>query len=272
MREGGRDSSRRRLLAVLAAGALSLTAGCSLDNDEAERHVLRPAASPVVHGGPPVPPSRQPGVARIPMPSGVVSAIPGEGDNIALTIDDGTSADVVAAYIRFAKDSGARFTFFVTACYSSWTVNKSMLQPLVDRGQIQLGNHTWDHPDLTRLSDTDVAAQFARTKALLRNNFGVDGTPFYRPPYGYRDARIDALAADHGYAVPVMWYGTLGDHRIITEQELVANARKYFTAQSIVIGHANQRPVTRVYDQLLQIIRDRRLTMVTLDDVFERRH
>ncbi|WP_342216896.1 hypothetical protein [Nocardia brasiliensis] len=90
---------------------------------------------------------------------------------------------------------------------------------------------------------------------------------------GGRDrSRRRVLAADHGYTVPVMWYGTLGDHQIITERDLVANARKYFRAQSIVIGHANQRPVTGVYDQLLQIIRDRRLTIVTLDDVFERRH
>ncbi|MFI9507829.1 polysaccharide deacetylase family protein [Nocardia sp. NPDC052566] len=260
---------RRILLTLLAAGAFSLAAGCSAEAEESDR--LTPTRAPSPAAAPADPVIRHLRADR-PAPTGVVSSIPGKGNNIALTIDDGTDAEVVAAYVRFAKDSGARFTFFVTACYDSWTVNKALLRPLVDSGQIQLGNHTWDHPDLTGLSATDVAAQLERTKTLLRNNFGVDGTPFYRPPYGYRDARVDGIAADHGYTVPTMWYGTLGDHRIITERDLVDNARKYFTAQSIVIGHANQKPVTRVYDQLLRIIHERNLKTVTLADVFGPRH
>jgi len=35
-----------------------------------------------------------------------------------------------------------------------------------------------------------------------------------------------------------------------------------------VIGHLNHPPVTEVYDQLLDVIRSRKLRTVTLDDVF----
>ena len=38
-----------------------------------------------------------------------------------------------------------------------------------------------------------------------------------------------------------------------------------------MIGHANHPPVTHVYGQLVDIIRERNLSMVTLDDVFLRR-
>ena len=55
------------------------------------------------------------------------------------------------AYTQFAKDTGVRLTFFVNGTYDSWTDNLAMLRPLVESGQIQLGNHTWSHPDLTTL-------------------------------------------------------------------------------------------------------------------------
>ncbi|WP_258195487.1 polysaccharide deacetylase family protein [Rhodococcus sp. OK519] len=263
---------RRRFLTVLAAGAASLTTGCTIAHGE---EIAVPSSA--VPAPPPPPPAPfllsgpPPSTARVALPPGAVSAIPGPGSNVALTVDDGTSADVVGAYIQFAKDTGARFTFFVTAVYDSWTVHKDALRPLVESGQIQLGSHTWDHPDLTKLSTTAAASQFQRTKTFLHNTFGVDGTPYYRPPFGYRNPAVDRIAADHGYTVPTLWHGSLSDSGLITEQYLLECARKYFVAQSIVIGHANHLPVTRVYGQLVDIIRERNLSMVTLDDVFLRR-
>jgi hypothetical protein len=38
---------------------------------------------------------------------------------LALTIDDGTSAAVVAAFAQFCRDSGTRLTFFVNGANSS---------------------------------------------------------------------------------------------------------------------------------------------------------
>ena len=45
-------------------------------------------------------------------------------------------------------------------------------------------------------------------------------------------------------------------------------ADKYFTPQSIVIGHLNHLPVTHVYGPLVDLIRSRALRTVTLNDVF----
>ncbi|MGV9663325.1 polysaccharide deacetylase family protein [Nocardia niigatensis] len=260
---------RRQLLAFLAAGTAAALTGCSAEAASSHKVTPRlsgtvatpsPSAVPKALGVPPV-------AQKSRIPAGTITALPGTGNNLALTVDDGADPDVVGAYIKFAKDTGARFTFFVTANYPSWTTHRTALRALVDTGQIQLGNHTWDHPDLTKLSGTEVASQLTRTKTFLHNNFGVDGTPYYRPPYGRHNATVDKVAADLGYTVPVMWYGSLSDSGVITEDYLIECARKYFNAQAIVIGHANHPPVTHCYDQLAGIIRERNLAMVTLDDV-----
>ncbi|MEV4129726.1 polysaccharide deacetylase family protein [Nocardia sp. NPDC049707] len=255
---------RRRLLTLLATGTAVALTGCVRAQGE-------PFPSGSAGGGPilPAPPLLPPPPIgpKTPIPARTITALPGGGSTMALTIDDGASSEVVGAYIKFARDTGARFTFFVTAYYDSWTIHRDALRPLVDSGQIQLGNHTWDHADLTKLSASGISAQLERAKTYLWNNFGVDGTPYYRPPFGRHNGTVDRVAADLGYTVPTMWYGSLSDSGVITEDYLLECARKYFNPQTIVIGHANAPAVTHVYGQLVDIIKERNLSMVTLNDV-----
>src|SRR6201981_779593 len=130
-----------------------------------------------------------------PPPPGVVARLPGNGNQLALTIDDGASAQVVGAFADFCRDSGTRLTFFVNGANGSWSVNAPALRPMVDSGQVQLGNHTWSHPYLNRIGLAAVADQIHRNADFLTNTYGVDGTPFFRPPYGVHNADIDRIAA-----------------------------------------------------------------------------
>ena len=255
---------RRRFLLALAAGL----AGAAVGRGTAG--VVEPRA---VAGAPPVAAAavtavEVPPPAPLPPPTGVVQALPGVGTSLALTIDDGTNAEVVAAFAAFAGDSGARLTFFPNGCYRSWEDNADALRPLVESGQVALGNHTWSHPDLTTLDDRAVAEEIGRNRDFLRSVFGVRDSPFFRPPYGARDERIDRISADQGHPTVVMWDGTLEDHRVLTPVELMDAARRWFAAQRIIIGHANHATVTTVYGELLDLIAERGLHTVTLADVW----
>ena len=222
------------------------------------------AASQTVLPPPPV-------SARIALPGpGVLSVLPGDGDLLALTVDDGVSTDVVRLYTQFAKDTGIRLTYFVNGTYRSWTDNAALLRPLVDSGQIQLGNHTWSHPDLTTLSAGRIGDEITRNDAFLKNTFGVDARPYLRPPYGKHNAALRAVATDLGYTTTTMWSGSLADSTVVTEDFIRKMADTYFRPQNIVIGHLNHLPVTHVYSRLVDIIRSRQLRTVTFNDVFLR--
>jgi peptidoglycan-N-acetylglucosamine deacetylase len=206
--------------------------------------------------------------ARVPAPNGVLTRLPGDGNLLALTVDDGASVDDVAAFAQFCNDTGMRLTFFVNGANASWTVNAPALKPMVDSGQIQMGNHTWSHPNITRIGLDAVADQIRRNADFLRNVYGVDGTPYFRPPFGSHNAATDRVAADQGYTTITMWSGAVGDSRVINEQQLVDGARQSFWGQQIVLAHANLPPITHVFDQLMDIIQTRGLQPVTLADVF----
>lgn len=240
-------------ISVLAAAAATGTA-------QADRG--RPGSGdlpPRQGGGPP---------GRIPAPAGVLTRLPGDGNQLALTIDDGTNTAVVAAFAEFCRDSGVRLTFFPNGVNRSWTANAALLRPMVDSGQIALGNHTWSHPKITKLSKAAVADEISRNADFLRNTYGTDGTPFFRPPYGLHNADSDQVAADLGYTTITMWSANIGDSRPENEQQLVSFARDSFQPQQIVLGHANLLPVTHTYATLLDIINSRGLQTVTLTDVF----
>jgi peptidoglycan/xylan/chitin deacetylase (PgdA/CDA1 family) len=209
-----------------------------------------------------------PNLARVPVPPGTLSDLPGDAGLLAWTVDDGSSSEVVARYVRFAADTGTRLTFFVTGYYDAWTDNAALLRPLVATGQIQLGNHTWSHPDLTTLSDADVSSELGRNHDFITDTFGTDARPYFRPPYGAHDDRVDALAADLGYSVPTTWYGSLSDSGLESEQQVIDFATTWFLPEHIVIGHLNFEPVTNVFPQLQALVHDRGLTTVTLNDVF----
>jgi peptidoglycan/xylan/chitin deacetylase (PgdA/CDA1 family) len=211
-----------------------------------------------------------PPVVKVPLPGGAITELPGEGNLLAWTVDDGSSAEVIRLYTEFAARTGARLTFFLNGAYDGWTENADLLRPLVQSGQIQLGNHTFDHVDLTSLSDAGVIEQLQQNHDFILTTYGVDARPYYRPPYGFRDDRTDALAASIGYTCPVLWYGSLSDSGLITEQQVVDFATQWFLPQHIVIGHLNYLPVTNVFPQLETLIAERGLRTVTLDDVFLR--
>jgi peptidoglycan-N-acetylglucosamine deacetylase len=204
----------------------------------------------------------------VPAPAGVLTRVPGEGNRIALTVDDGTSTPVVAAFAQLAQDSGTRLTFFVNGANPSWSVNAPALRPLVDSGQVQMANHTWSHPYLTRIGLGAVADQIRRNADFLRNTYGADGTPFFRPPYGVHNADIDRIAADQGFTSITLWSGDVGDSAPETESSLVARATKSFQPGQIVIMHANMPTITHCYGQLLDLVHSRNLQTVTLKDVF----
>ena len=255
---------RRRFLLALAAGLAAAAVGRGTASPNPARADAQQGLEPAraqTSAGPR-------GLVPVDPPAGVVHGLPGGGARLALTVDDGTDTAVVAAFAAFAADSGVRLTFFPNGCYRSWTENAAALRPLVDSGQVAFGNHTWSHPDLTTLDDAQVAAEITRNQEFLRTTFGVRDTPFLRPPYGARNERTDRIAAELGHPTVAMWNGTLDDGRLLSADELLAAARQWFTARTIVIGHANHRTVTTVYGDLLALIAERGLQTVTLADVW----
>jgi len=158
---------------------------------------------PVSREGPPGPPARMPnGQVALPPPftSPEISVgcplpptspqfyAPGTGKTVALTFDDGPGAST--AQIRsILRDYGVTATFFNLGQNAAARPDQVQAEA---RASYMLGNHTWDHPDLTTLSPAGQAAEMDRASAEQKILVGA-GPCAFRPPYGSYNATTLAL-------------------------------------------------------------------------------
>jgi peptidoglycan/xylan/chitin deacetylase (PgdA/CDA1 family) len=262
---------------MLGLGVASVIAGCSSGDDRAARPG-RPSSSTSTSTSAPERRLREPTPQRVqldafppPRPGQArkVTRGPAGTDQIAITIDDGYCADCVAAYVRFAETSGIHITFSPNGAFQEyWNPHAPTLRGLVEAGQVQIGNHTFSHPDLKKLTDAQVRAELERNEQWIQATFGVTTRPWYRPPFGFHDDRVDAVAGSLGYTRVLMWNGSFGDARLLTPDVLMAQARKYLEPGVVMLGHANHPTVTQLFGQIEDLLRERNLEPVTLDEMF----
>lgn len=200
--------------------------------------------------------------------TGPQTGLPGEGKYIAWTVDDGADPEVVRAYAEFSQRTGTRLTFFINGQYPAFRQHRDLLLPLVKSGQLQIANHTYSHAALTSLTDEQIVQELTRNDEEIRRLFGVSSKPYFRPPYGYYDARVLAAAASCGFTRPVLWYGSLADSSNISSAEVYAYAEKYALAQHIVIGHLNYQGVVSELDRIRALLDRRGLKTVTIRDYY----
>lgn len=200
--------------------------------------------------------------------TGPQTGLPGEGKYIAWTVDDGADPEVVRAYAEFSRRTGTRLTFFINGQYPAFRQHRDLLLPLVKSGQLQIANHTYSHAALTSLTDEQIVQELTRNDEEIRHLFGVSSKPYFRPPYGYYDARVLAAAASCGFTRPVLWYGSLADSSNISSAEVYAYAERYALAQHIVIGHLNYRGVVSELDRIRALLDRRGLKTVTIRDYY----
>jgi peptidoglycan/xylan/chitin deacetylase (PgdA/CDA1 family) len=248
---------------MLAIGLAGTIAGCGTNAPDPARPTAEappPTDPETIPSGPPAAPVTG---AR------VLTHGPSDGNRIAITVDDGYDAQVVAGYVDFAHRTGIHLTFSPNGSYGhSWAPHAAVLKPLIEHGQVQIINHTYSHRDLRKLSPGQIRDELERNDEWVNKNFATTTRPYYRPPFGFRNATVDGTAADLGYRDTVMWSGSYSDSKLITPDFLMAQARRYLKPGVIMLGHANHPTVLGLFDQITALIKERNLNPVTLNEMF----
>ncbi|MCW2787627.1 MAG: polysaccharide deacetylase, partial [Marmoricola sp.] len=119
---------------------------------------------------------------------------------VALTFDDGPAATVTPVLVHELLHLEVPATFFMVG---SRIATAPAAARLVQRSGFTIGNHTWNHPELTALGDPAVRRQLRMTRREMRA-VGITPSTLMRPPYGAVNHRI--LTDVRRLAlVPVLW-------------------------------------------------------------------
>jgi peptidoglycan/xylan/chitin deacetylase (PgdA/CDA1 family) len=129
------------------------------------------------------------------------------GKVVYLTFDDGPSR-YTPAVLNVLKSYDAKATFFVVG--SQIRTREAMTRRIAREGH-SVQNHTWRHPNLTRLSSTEISSQFTRTNRAIRRQ-GIPQPVCQRPPYGALNNRVRRVSQTLGMRT-VMWSLDANDWR-----------------------------------------------------------
>jgi peptidoglycan-N-acetylglucosamine deacetylase len=129
------------------------------------------------------------------VPVGVAQAAPCAAGTVALTFDDGPSPSHTPAVLDQLRAHGAVATFFVIG---SRVGSQPATVRRMEREGHAVANHTWNHENLTRLSNAGIRSTLDRTDRAIRAT-GVRSTRLLRPPYGATDSRVRSTVRAAGY-------------------------------------------------------------------------
>ncbi len=98
---------------------------------------------------------------------------------IAFTFDDGPTGNT-ARVLEILEAYGCGATFFQCG-YE--VAGQAELEPKIWENGCEIGNHSWDHPYLGRVSADTIRSQVSRTNAVILK-FSGKSPALLRPPYG----------------------------------------------------------------------------------------
>jgi peptidoglycan/xylan/chitin deacetylase (PgdA/CDA1 family) len=136
---------------------------------------------------------------------------------------------------------GVPASFFVTGTFA--TTNPELVRQMAAVGPV--GNHSWNHPDLTTLDDRALRRQLSSTRTAIIGAGGGDPRPLFRFPFGATDARTLRVVNDEGYAAigwttdSLGWKGTSGG---ITVEKVVSRVLGGRTPGQVVLLHVGANP------------------------------
>ena len=151
---------------------------------------------------------------------------------IALTLDDGFHPDY--RILDLVQTWGLRGTAFIVGTVAR--DNPDFVHRLVDLGW-EVCSHTWDHKNLTTLSDYQIYREMSRGMHEV-NDVSGQHCPYFRPPYGAVDGRVIATADNLGLKI-INWDASLSDStKPGTDPRVQIDlAFKYLRPGSILLGH-----------------------------------
>ena len=177
---------------------------------------------------------------------------------VAVTFDDGPGefTDQVLDHLDARR---AAATFFVQG-YRVMQ-NAGTMARMSAEGH-EIGNHTWNHPDLTKLTDEQITDQLDRTNSAVKAATGARPTTF-RPPYGAIDQRVLAQTS----LPAILWTIDTDDWQIPDDATLLSRAVDGANPGSIVLLHDVHENTARLTPAILDGLLGRGFTLVTVQQL-----
>ena len=177
---------------------------------------------------------------------------------VALTFDHGPNPNTTPVALELLKKYNAKGTFFMVG--KAVAGNEEIIKQVVAEGH-QIGNHSWSHPLLTKISLEQAKSQINDTTEALKKASGQD-VHIMRPPYGGINATIQA-AVDQSF---ILWDVDTLDWKNRNTASIMKEVRKARPG-SIILMHDVHQTSINALPSVLQYLTEQGFELVTIDEL-----
>lgn len=182
---------------------------------------------------------------------------------VALTFDDGPNPATTPQALDTLAKYNIKATFFVLG--KNIAGNESLLKRMKSEGH-DIGNHSWDHPVLTKIPLEDAKKEITDTEASLVNVLG-SSSKLMRPPYG-------AISDDIRNSLDlsfILWNVDSLDWKSKNETAILTEVQHQVTNGSIILMHDIHEPTVNSLPKVIEYLKEQGYTFVTVSELLNER-
>jgi len=181
---------------------------------------------------------------------------------IALTFDDGPTP-YTDRLLGILGDAEAKATFFLIG--NKVAANPGGAKRIADAG-MEIGNHTWQHPNITTIPAEDVPAQLSKANDAITAATGQSPT-LWRPAGGLTDDAVNKVAAQYGLAA-ILWdvipFDWINDSNIAATRYMLMTQIK---PGSVVLFHDTYSSTVDLVYQFIPVLKANGYHLVTVSQL-----
>lgn len=181
------------------------------------------------------------------------------GPVIALTFDDGPYPKVTGHILDVLEKNGVCATFFVLG--SRIEGHEDMLTRMDELG-CEIGNHSFSHADLTRLSKADCQRELSDTDAEIRRVTGHEAS-VVRPPYGYYNKTVMSAVG----RPLILWTVDTNDWRGKAPGEIADYVIQQAKEGSVILMHDQQTQTADAMEMIIPTLIEEGFRFVTVSEL-----
>lgn len=182
---------------------------------------------------------------------------------LALTFDDGPHAYYTVKLLNILKATHTKATFFVVG--KQVTKYPTLLQLEIIEGH-EIGNHTYDHVDLTQIPPELIGFELDECDNAIKKAAGTAHVHFFRPPGGNYDTNVIREAARRSY-ITSLWTDDPGDYSKPGADVVFQRTVDHFENGAIILLHDGIPETLAILPALIAEARKRGYEFVTMSEL-----
>jgi peptidoglycan/xylan/chitin deacetylase (PgdA/CDA1 family) len=172
---------------------------------------------------------------------------------VTLTLDDGPSTHT-ESILDILAQKNARAIFFMLG--ENVKKYPAVTRKVIEQGHV-IGNHSYSHPYLTKISVEDARKQLEDTSKLIADTTGVL-PPYFRPPYGAFNESTILVATQLNMKV-VMWSADPRDYSFNTGYSVFNASNPLLESRNILLLHDLKEATVDALPRIIDAIREKNL-------------